>query len=162
MHILINILPNVSFCNRHRWRILRIKNRNIKKCIIFRGVKIYPSTGIERLSIGIGTFINSEVSFGLGASGSISIGDNCAIGPRVSFETVNHSKKWNEKTKWKINQSNQIKIGNRVWIGSGAIVLPNVEIGDDCVVCAGAVVTKSVSKNNIIGGVPAKVISRNN
>lgn len=157
----INLLPNISFFNRHRWRLLGIKNKNIKKCILFRKITIYPSTGINRLSIGEGTFINSEVRFGLGASGSISIGNNCAIGPRVSFETINHSKLWNEKTKWKINQSNKIKVGNRVWIGSGAIVLPNVEIGDDCVVCAGAVVTKNFSSNNIIGGVPAKVISKN-
>lgn len=51
-----------------------------------------------------------------------------------------------------------IKIGRRVWIGAHATVLPGVTIGDNAVIAAGAVVTKDVPANAVVGGVPAKII----
>ncbi|MDG6348291.1 DapH/DapD/GlmU-related protein [Luteimonas sp. 8-5] len=52
-----------------------------------------------------------------------------------------------------------IVIGNDCWIGAGAIILPGVNLGDHVVVAAGAIVTKSFECNQLIGGVPARVIS---
>jgi len=51
-----------------------------------------------------------------------------------------------------------IKIGNNVWIGTGAIILDNVTIGDNAVIAAGAVVNKDVPASAIVGGTPAKLI----
>ena len=51
-----------------------------------------------------------------------------------------------------------VKIGNKVWIGAHATILPGVTIGDGAVVAAGAVVTKDVPSNVVVAGVPAKVI----
>lgn len=51
-----------------------------------------------------------------------------------------------------------VHIGRNVWIGVGAIILPGVTIGDNAVVAAGAVVTKDVAPNTIVGGNPAKFI----
>lgn len=51
-----------------------------------------------------------------------------------------------------------ITIGDRVWIGSGAIILGGVRIGDEAVVAAGAVVAKDVAPRTIVAGNPAKVI----
>lgn len=51
-----------------------------------------------------------------------------------------------------------ITIGNDVWIGANAIILPGVKIGDGAIIAAGAVVTKDVEPYAIVGGVPAKVI----
>ncbi len=51
-----------------------------------------------------------------------------------------------------------VTVGNDVWIGHGAIVLPGVEIGDGAIVGAGAVVTKNVPPYAIVGGSPARVI----
>lgn len=48
-----------------------------------------------------------------------------------------------------------MKIGNRVWIGSGAIILPGITIGDGSIIGAGSVVTKDVAENTIVAGVPA-------
>lgn len=53
-----------------------------------------------------------------------------------------------------------VKIGDRVWIGEGARILPGVTIGDGCIVGANAVVTRSFSPNTIVGGIPAKIIKR--
>ena len=51
-----------------------------------------------------------------------------------------------------------VTIGNDVWIGGNVTILPGVNIGNNVVVAAGAVVTKDVPDNSLIGGVPAKII----
>jgi maltose O-acetyltransferase len=54
----------------------------------------------------------------------------------------------------------KVKIGNRVFIGYGSIVLCNVRIGDDVIVAAGTVVTKDIPSGSIVAGNPAKVIGK--
>lgn len=53
-----------------------------------------------------------------------------------------------------------IHIGKKVWIGSHATILSGVTIGDNAIVAAGAVVTKDVPANTVVGGVPAKIIKK--
>ena len=53
-----------------------------------------------------------------------------------------------------------VVIGDDVWIGANAVILPGVTIGRHCVVAAGAVVTKDVPDNTVVGGVPAKIIKK--
>lgn len=54
-----------------------------------------------------------------------------------------------------------ISIGNHVWIGTNAIILKGVDIGDGAVVAAGAVVTRSVPPRCIVAGNPAKIVKEN-
>lgn len=56
--------------------------------------------------------------------------------------------------------ANPITIGNNVWIGAAATILPGVTIGNDAVVAAGAVVSRSVAANTLVAGVPAKFLKR--
>lgn len=56
------------------------------------------------------------------------------------------------------HKSKTITLGDFVWIGSGAIILPGVKIGQRAIVAAGSVVTKDVAANTIVGGNPAKII----
>lgn len=51
-----------------------------------------------------------------------------------------------------------VKLGDNVWIGGGASILPGVTIGDNCVIGAGSVVTKDVESNTIVAGNPARFI----
>ena len=51
-----------------------------------------------------------------------------------------------------------VNIKDHVWIGSGAIILPGVTIGEGAIVAAGAVVTKDVEEKTVVGGIPAKKI----
>ena len=53
-----------------------------------------------------------------------------------------------------------VVIGDDVWIGANAVILPGVTIGQHCVVAAGAVVTKDVPDHSLVGGVPAKIIKQ--
>ncbi|MDZ7278439.1 DapH/DapD/GlmU-related protein [Pantoea eucrina] len=55
-------------------------------------------------------------------------------------------------------RADRVIIGNDVWIGHGAIVLPGVHVGDGAVLAAGAVVTRDVAPYTLVGGVPARVI----
>lgn len=51
-----------------------------------------------------------------------------------------------------------VRIGNNVWIGRGATILPGVTVGDNAIIGANSVVTRSVPANCVVGGIPAKVI----
>ena len=64
-----------------------------------------------------------------------------------------------EKEKYKgVAKFGNIQVGNNVFIGARSMILPNVEIGDDAIIAAGAVVTKSVPPGEVWGGVPAHFI----
>jgi acetyltransferase-like isoleucine patch superfamily enzyme len=108
-----------------------------------------------QLSIGKGVFINTDCRFACG--GGITIGDHCQISARVSFETISHQLLPILDGK-RPSHPAPIVVENNVWIGSGAILLPGITVGEGAVVAAGAVVTEDVRPFTVVGGVPAKVI----
>lgn len=85
------------------------------------------------------------------------IGDDVMIGPNTLITSVGHpiSPK-GRRERHGICKS--VHIGNNVWIGGNCTILMGVKIGDNAIIAAGAVVTKDVPANTIVGGVPAKVI----
>lgn len=88
----------------------------------------------------------------------ISIGDNTIFAAGVKIISANHDTE--NLNKWE--EEKPIVIGKNCWIGANAVILPGVELGDNVIVGAGAIVTKSFSSNFIIGGIPAKVLKREN
>lgn len=122
------------------------------------GKKTYPCRRVEILlpkglklgdNVGIGWF--SE----LDARGGITIGDDTNISSHVKMITGSHD----------INNPNftadflPIHVGNHVWIGTGAMVLQGVKIGDGAVIAAGAIVTCDIPPFEVWAGIPAKKIS---
>jgi acetyltransferase-like isoleucine patch superfamily enzyme len=107
----------------------------------------------KNITIGKNVFINSGCHFQ--DQGGIAIGDDTLIGHTVVLAILNHGL---EADKRKNLYPAPIIIGNNVWIGAHATVLPGVSIGENAVIAAGAVVTKDVPPNTVVGGVPAKVI----
>jgi acetyltransferase-like isoleucine patch superfamily enzyme len=105
------------------------------------------------INIGQNVFINHGCSFL--DLGGITIEDDVLIGPNVQLITENHPIQPAER---KALDLKSILIKRNVWIGAGAIILPGVTVGENSVVAAGAVVTKDVPPNTIVGGVPARVI----
>ena len=106
----------------------------------------------RNIHIGKNVFINSSCHFQ--DQGGIYIGDGVLIGHNVVLATINHDLNPFDRH----NIYKPIHIGNRVWIGSNAVITQGVSIGDGAVVAAGAVVVKDVPANTVVGGVPAKVI----
>ena len=107
----------------------------------------------KNIHLGKNVFINAGCKFQ--DQGGITIGDNALIGHNVVLATINH----NEDVKKRANLiPAPIKIGNDVWIGSNATILPGVTVGDGAIVAAGAVVTKNVESKTIVSGVPAKYV----
>jgi maltose O-acetyltransferase len=105
--------------------------------------------------IGARTFAN----FGLVALdvATITIGDDVQIGPNVQLLTPTHPVEA-EPRRNKLEAAQPIAIGDNVWIGGGAIILPGVTIGENTVVGAGAVVTKDLAANVVAVGSPARVV----
>ena len=87
--------------------------------------------------------------------GGISVGKGTKIGPRVNLITENHGIAPSRRT---FLASKAIRIGQNVWIGAAATILPGVTVGDNAIVAAGSVVSHDVPPNTIVAGIPAKVI----
>lgn len=154
---LANHLPRFRIFDRIRDRILTLAGLKIKgRCMIWGPLTIRPIGRAANIEIGNGSFLNTETRFGLHIA-KVIIGENVLIGPRVSFETVNHGLKYYENT-GRETSSKTIVVEDEVWIGAGVIITQGVTIGRGAVVSAGAVVTKDVEPNTIVGGVPAKFI----
>jgi maltose O-acetyltransferase len=107
------------------------------------------------ISLGDRVYINHSCSFLDG--GNITIGHDCLIGPKVQLITVSHDTQPAERLN-KRNFAADITIGDNVWIGAGAIILPGINIGDGAVIGAGSVVTKDVPSTTLVAGNPAKKI----
>lgn len=107
----------------------------------------------KNIKVGKNVFINSGCRFQ--DQGGITIGDGVLIGHNVVLATLNHDI---DPRKRGTMHPAPITIGNDVWIGANATVVPGVSIGDGAIIAAGAVVTKDVPRNVIVGGVPAKIL----
>lgn len=108
----------------------------------------------RNIHIGKNVFVNSGCHFQ--DQGGIFIGDEVLIGHNVVLATVNHALDPFDRH----NIYRPIHIGNRVWIGSNAVITQGVRIGDGAVVAAGAVVNRDVAPNTVVGGVPARLIRK--
>ena len=87
----------------------------------------------------------------------IFVGNNVMFAPNVTVATATHP--INPVLRSKQAQYNlPVHIGNNVWIGAGAIILPGVSIGDNTVIGAGSVVTKDIPANVVAVGNPCKVL----
>ncbi|USL44774.1 maltose acetyltransferase domain-containing protein [Priestia megaterium] len=89
----------------------------------------------------------------------IRIGDNCFLAPGVHIYTATHPLHALERISG-AEFGKRVEIGNNVWIGGRAIINPGVKIGNNAVIASGAVVTKNVPDNVVVGGNPAVIIKR--
>lgn len=87
----------------------------------------------------------------------VHIGNNVFFGPAVQIYTVNHPLEA-IKRRTLLEQALPIVIGDDVWLGGGAIVLPGVTIGAGSVIAAGSVVSKDIPAGVVAAGNPCKVI----
>jgi maltose O-acetyltransferase len=89
----------------------------------------------------------------------ITIGDEVMVATNVQLLTATHPLDAARRRAW-WEHARPITIGHGAWLGSGAIVLPGVSVGEEAVVGAGAVVTRDVEPRTVVAGNPARVIRR--
>lgn len=90
---------------------------------------------------------------------SINVGRLCQFGPYVQLLTADHPRKADLRRQG-LECARPITIGDNVWVGAGALILPGVTVGEDAIVAAGAVVTRDVPAGAIVGGTPARRLRR--
>ena len=143
---IVNKLPS-----RHmrRWFYLLLGANLGKKCFPCRRVEILLPKGLE---LGEGVTVGWFAE--LDARGGIKVGHDTNISSHVKLITGSHDIDDPDFTADFL----PIHIGHHVWIGTGAMVLQGVKIGDGAVVAAGSVVTKDIDPWTVVGGVPARFI----
>jgi len=154
LEYLLSPAPNgLRLINFFFQKILRI-NGNIKLMVHFTSVV----TGDIKIGKNVARyFANSGGCYIQGING-IYIGDNTIFGPGVKIISANHN-----KNNFDIHEiTSPIRIGRNCWLGANSIILPGVQLGDNVIVGAGSVVTKSFTNNVTIAGNPAKITKFNN
>lgn len=107
------------------------------------------------IHIGNGFFANFNLT--ILDEAEVRIGNNVFIGPNVNMYTACHPINPEERRDG-VQWAEPITVGNDVWIGGNATILPGVTIGDNAVIGAGSVVTRDVKSNTVVAGNPAKEI----
>ncbi|MBU6536307.1 sugar O-acetyltransferase [Streptomyces mayonensis] len=111
----------------------------------------------SNITIGARTFVNYNLT-ALDVA-AITVGEDCQIGPGVQLLTPTHPVEPGPRRD-KLEAARPITIGDNVWLGGGAVVLPGVTIGDDSVIGAGAVVTRDVPAGVVAVGNPARPVRK--
>lgn len=133
-----------------------------------RGCRIDTNSTKKTLFIGKDARIGDYVH--INADCSIEIGDNVLMASKIFISDTNHGNYYGD------NQSSPdtnpslrdyffkpVRIGNNVWIGENAVILPGTIVGDGCIIGANAVLNgKDYPSYSIIAGIPAKVIKHFN
>lgn len=120
---------------------------------VFIAQPMYLGRGCT-VSIGKGTYINNGMT--LVDDLDITIGEGCLFAPNVMITTTGHPA--DPELRKKGMYSFPVTIGDNVWIGMGAVILPGVTIGENSIIGAGSVVTKDIPANVIAFGSPCRVI----
>lgn len=137
-------------------RFASFQTKQIKKRLRYCGNNVYISSKAfiwseNYLEIGDDVCIHAFTH--IFAGGGLKIGSGTMISSNCSITTVTHSINSVDRSP---GIDKPVTIGRNVWIGTGAIILPGVTIGDYSVVGAGAVVTKSIPPMQVFVGNPAK------
>ncbi len=156
-HLVLNVIAGSAFVPRPaRWAIYRAWGLDVRTMSVYSGTQITGSG----LSIGARTFVNHDCYLDVD-HGRIEIGEDCRLAPEVMVLTATHSLDDNGHASPQF-ESRVTTIGNHVWIGARATILPGAMIEDGCVVAAGAVVTGRCTAGGLYGGVPARFIRQLN
>ncbi len=111
----------------------------------------------NKVSLGENVYIN--VNCCILDGGLVEIGNDVLIGPNVQIITLNHDLNGTKRTE-KFSYIKDVKIGNNVWIGAGAIILPGAIIEDNVVVAAGCIVNGLLCSNYLYAGNPSVKIKK--
>lgn len=109
-----------------------------------------------RIKIGDRNYFNRNLM--IDACGRVEIGNENMFGPDIYITDSDHTFEMGRSPNRLPMSVGYVRIGNRCWLGAKVVILKNVELGDGCVIGAGAVVTHSVPAGAVVAGVPARII----
>jgi len=145
--------------------IIALSKRGIvfgNRCTVGRFSYIAPTNplvGEPGEGLKVGDHSNIGPYSYIGCSGFIEIGNNVMMGPRVNLLSEQHNHDDAAATMKSQGVSRSfIRIEDDCWIGANSTVLAGVTVGKGSIIAAGAVVTKDVPPNSIVGGIPARII----
>jgi maltose O-acetyltransferase len=149
----------IYVASRLRTQVFRMAGFKFGSGTLILGTPVLTGMGTIQDHLVMGR--DSILSWGcyLDLQGTITIGDRVGISPQVTIVTSSHNighphNRVGELTAPPVN------IEDGVWLGARCIIMPGVTVHQGAVVAAGAVVTKDVPANTIVGGVPARVIRK--
>ncbi|MBR1379391.1 MAG: galactoside O-acetyltransferase [Bacteroidaceae bacterium] len=120
------------------------------------GSRVMPPTTVVRgqnVKIGKNVVVMTNSLFM--SAGGITIEDDVLVAANAQLISNNH-----DPEEHQILTCKPVVLKRNCWIGDGATILPGVTVGENAIVGAGAVVTKDVEPNTVVGGIPAKLIKR--
>jgi acetyltransferase-like isoleucine patch superfamily enzyme len=127
-----------------------------ERCVLQRHVWLNIGSESASLDVGAFTFIGQGTEIEI--SHLVTIGRGGLIAPGVYITDHNHDTRPGPPMYLRPCIAAPVRIGDDVWIGTNAVILPGVTIGDGAVIAAGAVVTRDVPPGTIVAGVPARVL----
>lgn len=148
-NLILFFLPSSRFFGFKRW-LLTLCGAQIGDNVRVMRIRV---AGVK-LIVGDNSFIGDETLI-MGGEGNIVIGKNCDISSRVNIISGTH-KYGSSKQAAGIGYSEDIIIGDGVWIGFGSTILHGVQIGNGAIIAAGSVVVRDVKAHTLVAGVPAK------
>lgn len=127
-----------------------------------RDARIHATASIrnaQNVYVGKNSHINHLCCIWAGENSQIILGDNLLMGPGVCIFAGNHSMAKGQPMTFQKRKEESIVIGDDVWLGAHSVITAGTHIANGVIVAAGAVVTRSITQENVIvGGIPAKII----
>lgn len=127
-----------------------------EQAVLKEGARICACNEVAQIRIGARTTIGYHTF--IFASERVEIGADCLIAPFVYIVDSDHGIERGIKINGQPNQTAPIIIGDDVWVGTHVQILKGVRIGEGAVVAAGSLVRRDILPNQIVGGVPARVL----
>ncbi|MDF9717277.1 acyltransferase [Nocardioides sp. ChNu-153] len=150
-HLVLGVVAGSALVPRPlRWLVYRAAGLDVRTRNVFSGVTITGSA----LSVGERTFVNHDCYLDV-ARGRIEIGADCHLAPQVMVLTATHGRDEDGRTS-RDAEYLTTRVGDNVWLGARATLLPGAVVEDGCVVAAGAVVTGRLTSGGVYAGVPAR------
>ncbi|MFD0826418.1 acyltransferase [Neobacillus sp. M.A.Huq-85] len=131
-----------------------------ENCIIKKSGFCFEDSGCK-IIIGKNTTAEGIQVAALELNTSINIGEDCMFSAGISIRNSDSHTIIDKMTNKRINYAKNIVIDNHTWVGEDVRILKGAEIGSNCIIGVGAIVTNKIPSNCVAAGVPAKVVKEN-
>jgi maltose O-acetyltransferase len=147
--------------NKLNREVIHVKNIYLKSKLKYCGDSVsfqFPLHIDQPESVEIGNHVSFAAFVHIWGNGGVKIGNRVMIGSHVAITSITHD--YLEADMYSTVISKPVIISDGVWIGSHAVIMPGITVGEGAVVGAGCVVTKDVPPYTIVVGVPSRILNK--